>query len=714
MAEGLILPLIFAAGSSYLGWLFSKKDVSSLGMPGTAYKKPLIKGYGSFRVEGTAMAFESASKCFVAGDWKGKSNGRKGKTASSYSGKGGMFSYSNDFFGTFMYAFCQGTVSPYGMIVQGSYHGMSPNDTWMNANLTFFNGAVDQAPWSTHQTLEGDTKTPAYKGIACCGIYNMPLTEYGNTFPSQMSLYCYDTILGQTPSVGSIVLDICKQAHIPIPYIDVSELSEQFVYGTVEGLYIGGHPIGGNPHGTITTGEGFIFEQNNTSYKEPIAQLASVYLFYKTQLIDGTIAFKHYDRGSGAAVTTISTDSLGAIEGSGSSVPFNVKKTIVDILELPSALWLGFYNIDLLGQKDTVPARWASANHVNEQSVDVNMYMTTAAAAVKAQVMLQHIYQTSSTYEFELPPNETYIRLIVGDLIKLPTGETVQLTEVDIGINYIISCKAQKYSGSSNLGIGSVSTALQTPSNTYRDNIPTTTSTTSVVTGTSTPNGTTSTTTTSVGTVTTVVDTTVSGTTTTVTTVQKSNGLAVLDINLISDSDHERGLYLVATGRSVNVFSSYDAGTTYSNVAVLSGPGVIAHITSGSLSSWIDPTYLDATSSLTIPQSAGTLSSITSGQASAQNQNVAFIGSLVTDGATSHYVGELVVFETVTVSGSNYVITDFTRGIRGTEYYMSSHATGETFFLVDGLGSNVSHTTIQDQYIGQEIYLQENGRDDLQ
>jgi len=649
MAESLVISLAISTAVGFIGSLLTPKKKPTLpDIPGSQYGKTLIRGFGTFAVEGNMIFPETANQAFRIS--RSRSKG----------GKGIPQSQSERVYGKFMAVFCQGQTTFDTLWINGVTHGGNGSyDGYMTQQgFDFFDGRPltinggAQLPWSDAQAINGANNTPAYTGLTCAAFSNLDLTKLGNTFPTQFKMKLVDVELGAEPSLGAVVKAICKLSGLSDSQVDTSDLA---------GFQI----------------VGFVMDQSGGSYKDSISQLASAWLFYHTELQDGTLAFRFFDRSfTGDSPLIIPADELGAYDGVESNFPFNIRRDFIDPLELPSKIWLTFTNPNIGFYRDTVVGEAQWAKHKNELNIDCsNCIMTAGQAITQVSRMMQQFWVQRNKFKFTLPPVSPssgfkYINLSVGNLLELPTGEVVQIEKIDIGLNYIVEIVAHGYGKSSSITAGSGSSSSVSPprsNSEYTDNIP-------------------------VG--------------------STSNKLTILDINTISDSDSERGVYVTASGSNVNVLVSIDNGTSYSKATTLTTPGIVVNNVTGTLISWSDTTATDTTSTLTIPQSVGTISSITSGQAATLTENVAFVGSTTTVNGTSVYRGEIVVFTTVTVSGSNYVLSNFTRGVRGTESYMSTHGTNtDTFVLLNGVGANVSRISIDDQYIGTNLYFQTTNND---
>lgn len=149
-----------------------------------------------------------------------------------------------------------------------------------------------------------------------------------------------------------------------------------------------------------------------------------------------------------------------------------------------------------------------------------------------------------------------------------------------------------------------------------------------------------------------------------------ATNLEIMDINLISDTDTDYGLYVSGLGTGnwteCSIYVSYD-DVSYYFVDTLEGEGTI-----GTLASDLNA---DSTSFL-VAIASGELESI--GDADFFN------------GANKLLVGnEILSFQNVTDNGELKELSILRRGIRGTETFINSHVLGERVVLLTGTSASI-------------------------
>ena len=150
--------------------------------------------------------------------------------------------------------------------------------------------------------------------------------------------------------------------------------------------------------------------------------------------------------------------------------------------------------------------------------------------------------------------------------------------------------------------------------------------------------------------------------------------LVVLDVPPLRDTDTTQNLYVGACGYAstwpgATVQLSRDGGLTYDAAVSLTTPATIGFSTN-TLANFAGGNQPDELSTVTVELISGTLSSTTNAGLYA-GTNAALIG------------GELVYFRDATlISTSTYRLSGFLRARQGTEWAMSSHASGDLFVLL--------------------------------
>jgi hypothetical protein len=147
-----------------------------------------------------------------------------------------------------------------------------------------------------------------------------------------------------------------------------------------------------------------------------------------------------------------------------------------------------------------------------------------------------------------------------------------------------------------------------------------------------------------------------------------------MDIPLITDLDHQNGLYAAVAGvtnaafAGANVYKSVDGGSTYNVVGSTSAAAIIG-VTSDALGDFGGGNVFDEINSATVVVGAGggELASATE-LAVLNGTNVALLGN------------EIIQYKSAVLTApSTYVLTGLLRGRRGTEFTIAGHVIGEQF-----------------------------------
>lgn len=155
--------------------------------------------------------------------------------------------------------------------------------------------------------------------------------------------------------------------------------------------------------------------------------------------------------------------------------------------------------------------------------------------------------------------------------------------------------------------------------------------------------------------------------------------LHIVDCALLSGLDDRPGVYVAATGGSANwrgarLLVSRDGGSSWNSWGSISVRAAIGKAASR-LSDHADAGIMDRSSTLTVRLIASDqlLETVTESELLA-GANMAVCGD------------EVIQFQTATLmSDGSYLLQNFVRGRRGTEWAMGSHAVGEHFVPVSGL-----------------------------
>jgi hypothetical protein len=147
-----------------------------------------------------------------------------------------------------------------------------------------------------------------------------------------------------------------------------------------------------------------------------------------------------------------------------------------------------------------------------------------------------------------------------------------------------------------------------------------------------------------------------------------------MNINALRDDDDNAGFYAVATSSAkswpgATMYQSSDSGSSYQVVSTFTSRATMGR-TLGALGDYEGGNTVDEINSLTVKLTYGTLASVP-------------YESLL-EGAQAALIGdEVVYFRDAVLNGSGlYTLRGLLRGRRGTEWAMSTHATGDRFVLL--------------------------------
>lgn len=172
--------------------------------------------------------------------------------------------------------------------------------------------------------------------------------------------------------------------------------------------------------------------------------------------------------------------------------------------------------------------------------------------------------------------------------------------------------------------------------------------------------------------------------------------LVLLDIPILRDQDNDSGFYAAAGGYYSGwpggvLMKSVDGGQSYTQVASLVNETTIGYLTATPTTG--DYTVIDTENTINVKlYNSNTLSSVTE-IAMLNGANAAAIG---VDG---RWV--IIKFQTATLEGDgSYTLSNIIWGYKGTEYNLSSLASGDTFVLLSQ--SSMIRTAANDDEIGSE------------
>jgi hypothetical protein len=155
-------------------------------------------------------------------------------------------------------------------------------------------------------------------------------------------------------------------------------------------------------------------------------------------------------------------------------------------------------------------------------------------------------------------------------------------------------------------------------------------------------------------------------------------GMQVLDIPMLQDTDNDAGFYVALSSAStrwpgVLVMGSLD-GMTYTTTGVAADQTAVTGTCDTTLGDWKGGPVFDKSSVLEV--------TLLSGELSSKSRD------LILNGANKAVIGnEIVQFMTAELIGEKkYRLSNFIRGVRGTEQHIGTHVSGERFIYVGQTG----------------------------
>jgi hypothetical protein len=413
-----------------------------------------------------------------------------------------------------------------------------------------------------------------------------------------------DRIARSSVTLPALATDIAEAMGLVAADIDVTGLAGP----TVNGMVISGDDTG----------------------RTAIETLQSAYFFDGVES-DWELKFKLRD---GISAGTVDEDDLGAhVYGESRPVPLLTSREI-DI-DIPQAIEVKYLDIDAEHEikTQTSSREPTTMSSRNRETISLPLVMDKDLAKQIAEKQLFLAWkQKEGEYEFQVPWK--YLKYDPGDVITVPykgTNYLLSLTEIQLGANLIMACKALPDAGYcyDSQAEGAATTDPE---------------------GAADPSE-----------------------------ISNSKGILdfrLLDIPLVKDSDNNCGFYFAARSsyawEGTRVLCSPDGVSDYNKAGYLEEESVIGSCRSvlGSVSG---VGVLDLVNTLTVQlfDAANTLESATEEE--------------VLNGANQCLVGdEIIRFINATNNGDgNYTLSGLMRGMRGTEWAVGLHTFGERFIMLD-------------------------------
>lgn len=510
--------------------------------------------------------------------------------------------------------------------------------------------------------------TPGYNRRAYLVAQRMPLEDFFNRLPTIEA----ELVASNNCSVGQILGDIFGLFFEPEKY-DVSLLNDIAV-------------------------EGF-FLNSIAAAKNAVQSLQQAYFFDIIQS-GGKIKFLPINRARN--IINLSSQDLAAHSGQ-TQKPTDYSIVEEDITKLPSSVKVTYIDPDLNYDQNEQSSNLEVRSIYNENIVtlSLNIVMDSNEAVNIADRAMFLAWLQNRKYKFSLPP--AYLDLEAGDLLNNvfdDSGNPVKLTQVRIGADFRVDCEAIPYdpsffnlvrtleSGSVTVGIADYSVAIATQGtpiavadtngNTYTQGTDYRVNGNSIEIIES-------------GNIAQGTDLLVS---TAVTPTQSNQELGtilnpgdtellVLDIPLIKNSEEDFTTYLTAGG-----------GDNWSGASIYFSVDNSRYIFATTIDTYgIYGTCLELTEQAIVRVNKSELESITNNDLTL-GLNLALIGN------------EIIQFKTAQlIDVDTYLLSELTRGLRGTEFAITSHGDGERFVLLTGTNAEIVKITASETDMGQIRYF---------
>lgn len=363
------------------------------------------------------------------------------------------------------------------------------------------------------------------------------------------------------------------------------------------------------------------------SVRTVLEQLQAVFPF---DVIQSGYKLKFKSRG-GSSVLTVPEADLGAHTGSDAQSRFMTVKEMPS--QVPAKVTFNFLNADREYDPDEQSATFTAQDVKNSYTVSLPIVLTPQEALRAADVLLRKEQaERTSAGTFWLPPSDDYRKLEAADVIDVVAQgrtHTLRLTKVTQLPDGRIECDGKLTSSAAYTSTAEAQSPL------------------------------------------------VLGPTTV--TLAGSSELVLLDIpRIVTDQDQtglSLGMYGYTSGWPGGIaLRSDDGGETYA--AIVSFDSKTEVFTAGAPIGADNGYAVDNSSFLTVTPnfSEADLFSITETQLYAH-------GNLAAYGVDGRW--EILAFKTATVSGSDYVLSQFRRGLYGTEWATGLHAAGDLLVMLD-------------------------------
>jgi hypothetical protein len=365
------------------------------------------------------------------------------------------------------------------------------------------------------------------------------------------------------------------------------------------------------------------------SARDALAQLQKVFFF---DVIESGGKLKFINQIRPGSPLSIPLADLSTHEY-GQERPDNFDSIRTQDTELLDEVSVTYLDVDFAYQQASQSAKRQISPNKNKNDLKFDICLTPSTALSVAQKTLYLGWAQRRRFTFTLPLK--YSTLEPGDIASIPffgDAQLIYILKINIGANFLLECEGIPYEPSL-LALSAVATA---PAISLA--IPTPSSTT----------------------------------------------LALLDINLVKDTDTDFGIYVAATGnaawRNAGLYISRNNGSSYDFAKSL-----LAKTITGTCSNTLGTASeftRDLGNSIEIAITSGTLESLN--EIDFMNgRNCALVGN------------EIIYFKNATLTAATtYVLTELLRGRRGTEWAIAGHAASERFVFLSGYLERVEGQTL--------------------
>ena len=385
----------------------NKAPELNLRVPRSSYGSAIPLMIGKCRLEGNKIFPDNVDAMYDT-ETRTESQGGKG---------GGVETERNIVYATFLVLFGQGQNTLEKIIVNGKEY--LPTDEWFTEYCTYFDGTQTNV-WSEIQNRsEAPFNQIAYKDVSSLGFARLPVEEYGNQIPQQISMVGYLTELGERPDLASVITFICGRAGISASELDVSELV--------------GTPLV----------EGFILQETGEGYRKAIEELLQFYLLTAFEARNGLITFKALNRGDEPAIVLQDDDYI--IENN-SGLTFTKKEE--EVQSLPSKFTVKFNSLLKNYDQDEVVTHFNNGSKKNSLDISFNLNTYPDLVQERSLLLLRYLILTQRyTYTFKLAPHvfERYPTLDLLSTIELKNGDRVQVQQISYNNEFSVDVTAKIY-----------------------------------------------------------------------------------------------------------------------------------------------------------------------------------------------------------------------------------------------------------------------------